>query len=168
MAELICGCASNSPGDSGNPDEPEVIVHIYINFIVTEWVVWANQWFQNHMFTERKLLGEAGSSRKREDGGSQSSGSSIHADDTEAMEEHIRELQKEGRRTRISWSVSNLIAMFSGSKRCIGLQGVPFLQESSTCDVNYAPIIIKNTCSDASMYYYHVHMCSYAGYVSCH
>ena len=38
----------------------------------------------------RKLLGEVGTKKKC--GGSQSSGNST--DDTEAMEEHIRELQK--------------------------------------------------------------------------
>ena len=47
---------------------------------------------------ERKLLGEAGSKRKKKGGESRSPGSSIHADDTEAMEEHIRELQKEGKK----------------------------------------------------------------------
>ena len=35
--------------------------------------------------------------KKKKGGQSRSPGSSIHADDTEAMEEHIRELQKEGK-----------------------------------------------------------------------
>ena len=45
---------------------------------------------------ERKLLGEVGTKSKKKDGGSQSSGSST--DDSEAIEEHIRELQREGRK----------------------------------------------------------------------
>lgn len=54
------------------------------------------KWFQNHTFIERKLLGEVCTKKKKKGDGSQSSGNST--DDTESMEDHIRELQKEGRK----------------------------------------------------------------------
>ena len=48
------------------------------------------------MFTKKKLVGEAGSKRKKKGGEPQSPGSSIQVDDTEAIE-NIREVQKEGK-----------------------------------------------------------------------
>ena len=34
LAKLICDCAPNSLGDSGNPEEPEVNVHNYMNITI--------------------------------------------------------------------------------------------------------------------------------------
>ena len=50
------------------------------------------KWFQNHTHIERKLLGEA--SNKKKGCGSQSSAGST----TEAMEQHVKELHKEGKK----------------------------------------------------------------------
>ena len=34
LAKLICDCAPNSHGDSGNPEEPEVNMHYYMNITI--------------------------------------------------------------------------------------------------------------------------------------
>ena len=34
LAKLICDCAPNSLGDSSNPEEPEVIVHNYMDITI--------------------------------------------------------------------------------------------------------------------------------------
>ena len=73
-------------------------------------------------FIERKLLGEVGTKKKKKRGGSQSSGNST--DDTKAMEEHIRELQKEGKK------------MHADRDKLVRLQSDSYvLREQKMCDL---------------------------------